>query len=360
MDFIDKIKQFSKRIESLKDNLSTEEATKTSLIMPFFSLLGYDVFNPEEFMPEFTADVGIKKGEKVDYAILNNGEPVILIEAKWVKEELQKHDSQLFRYFGTSKAKFAILTNGIVYKFYTDLEEPNKMDEKPFLEINMLDIKESQVNELKKFQKSAFDVSQIMDTASQLKYSNEFKNIFARDLQNPSDELVRYFLSGAYSGQKTSSVIEKFKPLIKTALNQFVTEMMNDKIKTALGTNDIDINVSKDSEESTDIANAKPEEPRAAKIVTTEEELEAYFIIKNILKDIVPMHDIYYKDNERYMAILYKNKTTKWICRLYFNGSKKYITVPSDVKREERIDINDVYDIDGKKDIIINALNRYL
>lgn len=358
MDFIDEIKQFSKRVDSLKDNLPTEEATKTSLIMPFFSLLGYDVFNPEEFMPEFTADVGIKKGEKVDYAILSNGEPVILIEAKWVKEELHKHDSQLFRYFGTSKAKFAILTNGIIYKFYTDLEEPNKMDEKPFLEINILDIKETQVNELKKFKKSAFDIEQIMNTASQLKYSNEFKNIFAKDLQNPSDDLVRYFLSGAYSGQKTSNVIEKFKPLVKSALNQFVTEMMNDKIKTALG-NDADVNSVKDTNILESVEIEKSEE-RAPKIFTTEEELEAYFIIKNILKDIVPIQDIYYKDNERYMAILYKNKTTKWICRLYFNGSKKYLTVPSDIKREERIDINDVYDIYNKKEELINALQRYL
>ncbi len=358
MDFIDEIKQFSKRVDSLKDNLPTEEATKTSLIMPFFSLLGYDVFNPEEFMPEFTADVGIKKGEKVDYAILSNGEPVILIEAKWVKEELHKHDSQLFRYFGTSKAKFAILTNGIIYKFYTDLEEPNKMDEKPFLEINILDIKETQVNELKKFKKSAFDIEQIMNTASQLKYSNEFKNIFAKDLQNPSDDLVRYFLSGAYSGQKTSNVIEKFKPLVKSALNQFVTEMMNDKIKTALG-NDADVNSVKDTNILESVEIEKSEE-RVPKIFTTEEELEAYFIIKNILKDIVPIQDIYYKDNERYMAILYKNKTTKWICRLYFNGSKKYLTVPSDIKREERIDINDVYDIYNKKEELINALQRYL
>ena len=130
MDFIDEIKQYSKRVSNLKDSLSTEEATKTSLIMPFFALLGYDVFNPEEFVPEYTADVGIKKGEKVDYAILSNGEPVMLIECKAVKEELKKHDSQLFRYFGTSKAKFAILTNGIIYRFFTDLDEPNKMDER--------------------------------------------------------------------------------------------------------------------------------------------------------------------------------------------------------------------------------------
>ncbi len=359
MDFIDEIKQFSKRVDGLKDNLTTEEATKTSLIMPFFALLGYDVFNPDEFVPEYTADVGIKKGEKVDYAILNNGEPVILIEAKWVKEELQKHDSQLFRYFGTSKAKFAILTNGITYRFYTDLEETNKMDEKPFLEINMLDIKEAQVAELKKFKKSAFSIDEIFNTASQLKYSNEIKNVFAQDLQNPSDQLIKYFLSSVYSGQRTQNAIEKFRPIVKQSLNQFISEMMNDKIKTALG-----------AEETKQVQNVAANESEAAsqimqvkdtpKIVTTEEELEAYFVIKNILKDIVPINEITYKDNERYMAILHKNKTTRWICRLYFNSSKKFITVPDDNKKDVRIDIDSVYDIEKHKDELIAALNRYL
>ena len=133
MDFIDQLKQFAKRVESLKDTIQTEEATKTAIIMPFFSMLGYDVFNPQEFIPEFTADVGIKKGEKVDYAIMMNDHPAILIECKSISENLDRHDSQLFRYFGTSEAKFAILTNGIIYRFYTDLENPNKMDEDPFL-----------------------------------------------------------------------------------------------------------------------------------------------------------------------------------------------------------------------------------
>ncbi len=357
MDFIDEIKQFSKRVDGLKDNLTTEEATKTSLIMPFFALLGYDVFNPDEFVPEYTADVGIKKGEKVDYAILNNGEPVILIEAKWVKEELQKHDSQLFRYFGTSKAKFAILTNGITYRFYTDLEETNKMDEKPFLEINMLDIKETQVAELKKFKKSAFSIDEIFNTASQLKYSNEIKNVFAQDLQNPSDQLIKYFLSSVYSGQRTQNAIEKFRPIVKQSLNQFINEMMNDKIKTALG--------AEETKQMQDAAAVEAEVSAAPtkdvpKIVTTEEELEAYFIIKNMLKDIVPINDITYKDNERYMAILYKNKTTRWICRLYFNSSKKFITIPDDNKKDVRIDIDSVYDIEKHKDELVNALNRYL
>lgn len=360
MDFIDEIKQFSKRVDTLKDNLNTEEATKTSLIMPFFALLGYDVFNPEEFVPEFTADVGIKKGEKVDYAILNNGEPVILIEAKWVKEQLSKHDSQLFRYFGTTNAKFAILTNGIIYRFYTDLVEPNKMDEKPFLEINMLDIKESQVAELKKFQKSAFNIDVILNTANQLKYTNEFKNVFAQELQNPSDELVRYFLSNVYSGQKTQAVMEKFRPLVKSALNQYITEMMNDKIKSALGTDDAAVPTENVAPADAESVQENVEQVKEHKIITTEEELEAYFIIKNILKETAPLSDIVYKDNERYMAILYQNKTTKWICRLYFNSSKKYIAIPDDDKKEVRIDIVSVYDIEAHKDELIKALVRYM
>ena len=135
MEFEEKIKEFSKRIKNLEKSINTEEATKTSLIMPFFSLLGYDVFNPIEFTPEYIADVGIKKGEKVDYAVRINNQVTILIEAKSVNENLQKHGSQLFRYFGTTTAKIGILTNGIIYKFYTDLEETNKMDIAPFLEI---------------------------------------------------------------------------------------------------------------------------------------------------------------------------------------------------------------------------------
>lgn len=356
MDFIDELKQFSKRVESIKDKLTTEEATKSSIIMPFFAMLGYDVFNPDEFMPEFTADVGIKKGEKVDYAILVDGSPVILIEAKWVKEDLKKHDSQLFRYFGTSKAKFAILTNGIIYRFFTDLDEPNKMDSKPFLEVNILDIKESQVKELKKFKKSAFSVDTIMTTASQLKYTNEFKNIFTNQLQEPSNAFVEFFLSSTYSGKKTSAVVEKFKPIVKDALNQFISETMNDKIKTALGVNELPDATSTD-EQAVDVP--EPVEPES-KIVTTEEELEGFFYVRNALKDIVDIDDIVYKDNERYMAILYKNKTTKWICRLYFNSATKYLALQTDNKKEERVALERICDIEKYKDRLVETLKSYL
>ena len=351
MDFIDQVKQFSKRVEGLKDSIQTEEATKTSIIMPFFALLGYDVFNPDEFVPEFTADVGIKKGEKVDYAILNDGDPVILIECKWIGEDLQKHDSQLFRYFGTSKAKFAILTNGQYYRFFTDLEEPNKMDEKPFLEIDILNVKENQVSELKKFHKSNFDLSQIFDTASELKYSNEFKNKLSAELQNPSDDFVRFFLSATYAGRLTQPTIEKFRPIIKKSLNNHISELMNDKIKSAL---------------DAEAKSAPPEEPAEEvtqtdepKIVTTADELEAYFVVKNCLKEIAPIEDITYKDNERYMAVLYKDGVRNWVCRFYF-GTKKTIAIPDENKKECRYIVESVYDIEQYAEELKEALRRYM
>ena len=364
MDFIDQLKQFSKRVETIKDTIQTEEATKTAIIMPFFAMLGYDVFNPHEFVPEFTADVGIKKGEKVDYAIMQDGEPVILIECKSVSENLAKHDSQLFRYFGTSKAKFAILTNGIIYRFYTDLEDKNKMDKDPFLNINILDIRESQVPELKKFCKSGFDVDAIFSTASDLKYVHEFKRIFTAQLESPSDEFTRLFLQGCYSGQKTQAVIEKFRPTLHKALNEAISEMMNDKIKSALGGagGSISISEPKPAETAPAQAPAPAAEPekRVPNIVTTEQELEAYFIVKNLLHDIVDYDDITYKDTESYFSILYRGNTRKWICRVRLTDSVQMLIIPTADKKEIKYSLDNIYDIQQHHDELAEVLKRYM
>lgn len=305
MDFSDKLKQFSKRAEAIKGNLATEEATKTALTMPFFTLLDYDVFNPLEFIPEFVADVGTKKGEKVDYAIMKDGKPVILVEAKAVDDTLTKHDAQLFRYFTVTEAKFTILTNGIVYKFYTDLEEKNKMDEKPFLEINILDMTDAQMSELKKFIKDSFDIDTIFNTASELKYTSLIKSQLTNQLNNPSDDFVRFLINDFYSGVKTSNVVERFKPIVKKSFQQFVNDFMNDKIKSILANNEEkqDEEVAEDIEAVVEIDTKDVEESR---IVTTEEEIQGINIVKSILAEIVPIEDITYKDVERYCGILCK------------------------------------------------------
>lgn len=348
MDFIDKVRQYSKRINSIKDNLSTEEATKTALIMPFFDLLGYDIFNPLEFVPEYTADVGTKKGEKVDYAIIKDNKPIILIEAKHVDEDLTKHGSQLFRYFTVTPAKFAILTNGIVYKFFTDLDENNIMDKEPFLEINLLNINDNQVKELKKFTKDNFDIKTIFDAASELKYTSLIKSKLNEQLENPSDDFVKFMISDFYSGVKTTNVLEKFKPVLKKSMQQFLNDFINEKIKNILQ----DENKQKETTIETIIEKNK--------IITTEEELQGFNVVRSILSEIINVNDIVYKDTQSYFGILYQNNTRKWICRLYFNSSNKYIAIPNENKEEIKYPIENISDIYKYKNELLSIVKAYL
>lgn len=351
MDFSDKIKQFSKRIETLKGSLETEEATKTALIMPLFQMLEYDVFNPLEFVPEFTADVGTKKGEKVDYAILQDGKPVILIEAKGVNDKLTNHDAQLFRYFTATEAKFAILTNGIVYKFFTDLEEKNKMDEMPFLELNLLDIDDFKIAELKKFSKQTFDIDTIFSTASELKYTKLIKDYLNKEMQAPDDDFVRFIISSFYNGVKTQNVVDRFRPIVKKSLNQFVSDFMNDKIKTLLNENT-------DTGEAEETEIVEPVEVSENGIVTTKEELEAFEIVKEILSEVVEPADITYKDVQTYFGVLYKGNIRKWICRLYLD-KKKSIVISDDDKNEVRYYIDNIEDIKQYADELKNSVKKY-
>jgi hypothetical protein len=350
MDFIDEIKQFSVKVQELQDKVQTEEATKMSLIMPFIQLLGYDVFNPHEVVPEFTADIGTKKGEKVDYAIFIDGKPSILIEAKQVNDPLKTHDGQLYRYFSVTESKFAILTNGIVYKFYSDIQEPNKMDDAPFLEFNLLDIKEPLVSELKKFKKESYNVEELFTAATTLKYTNKIKSIFDEELKEPKDEFVRYFIREIFAGNATKNVIDKFKPIVKKALNQHVTDLMNEKIKTALETSETESEAAPVLEE---------EQTDEKKIVTTALELEAFFLVKSICREIVDSKRITYKDTLSYFNVLFENNTWKWICRLYLDGKKKYIAIPKDDK-EIKYSIDSLDDIYKHKDEILDVVKKYL
>lgn len=354
MDFTESIKQFSERVSMLKDTVSTEEATKMSLVVPLFQLLGYDVFNPSEFCPEYIADVGIKKGEKVDYAILENGQPIILVECKSCSEQLDKHSSQLFRYFGTSPAKFGILTNGVIYRFYTDLEESNKMDLVPFLELNMLQLKDTSINELKKFCKDNFDKDKIFSTAEELKYSSLIKNVLQKEFESPSDDFVRFILTDIYDGQKNQRVIEKFSPVVKRAFSSFVNEIVNSKISSALSSDAEDATGNNDNTE--DLI----EETIVSKIVTTEEEIEGFYIIRGMLAGTVPVEDIVYRDTESYFGILYTDNNRKPICRLNLDTKNKQLLVPDENKKFERIYITSLNDIYKYKNKLIEVAKRYL
>lgn len=355
MDFKDSIKQLSERVVKLKDNLQTEEATKNALIMPFIQTLGYDVFNPFEVTPEYTCDIGTKKGEKIDYAIVKDNNPVILIECKHWAENLTLHDNQLLRYFHVSTAKFGILTNGISYKFYTDLSEANKMDEKPFLEINLSDIRDNQIEELKQFHKSYFDVDTIVNAASELKYMKGLKEIILSEMETPSEPLVRLFAKQVYGGMVTAKILEQFTDLTKRSFNQVISDIITDRFKTALN---------KESEKKTEnssslIESAPSISEEESKVVTTEEELESFYIIRAILRKHVDVNRIIHRDTQSYFGILLDDNNRKPICRLYLNGSKKYFATISDDKKETKYPIESLNEIYQHEDAIIYALKMY-
>lgn len=354
MDFKDSIKQVSDRVERLRNNLQTEEATKNALIMPFLSALGYDVFNPLEVLPEMCCDIGTKKWEKIDYAIIKDGQPIMLIECKHWSQDLNLHDNQLLRYFNVSKAKFGVLTNGIIYRFYTDLEEPNKMDEKPFLEVNLLDLKDTQIEELKKFHKSYFDINSILSSASELKYMGELKSAISKEFVNPTPDFVKFFGKQVYDGVFTNKIMEQFTPLIKRSISSYINDLISDRLKAAI----------KDDEPEADTKNEKQEpepEPEKSKIVTTEEEMNGFYIIKSILRNAIPAERVTYRDAQSYFAIMADDNRRKTICRLYFNSpTNKRIAFISESGDEERYKIESLDDIFNYSQLLIDSASRFL
>lgn len=323
--------------------------------MPFINALGYDVFDPTEVVPEFTADVGTKKGEKVDYAIIIDDKPVILFECKPCHSNLDKeHSSQLYRYFSVTEARFGVLTNGIIYQFYTDIEEPNKMDSKPFLELDLSNINDGIIKEINKFTKSSFDLNNILESASELKYKREIKKIMLEQLDNPSDEFVRFFAKKVYSGPLTQNIREQFAQITKSAFNQFIKEQVEKRLKSAL-------DVSDKEDESIPI-----EEKSDKGIVTTEEEWESFYIIKSILHEIIDVDRVAIRDRKSYCGILLDNNQYKILCRLHYNSKQKYLGIFDTEERdkygrkvEDKIPIENVNDIYKYAERIRNTAKLY-
>lgn len=336
MELHNQLKGLADKVEKLKDQIGTEESTKHAFVLPFINILGYDAFNPTEVVPEFTADLGIKKGEKVDYAIYQNGIPILIVECKHWGAELNVHNSsQLFRYFHVTKTRFALLTNGITYKFYTDLEESNKMDEKPFFEFDVTNLKDTTVKEIEKFHKSNFDVSKIVDNASTLKYAREIKNLISKEVQEPSTDFVKLLASRVYTGRMTANIVEEFSEIVKKAFGQYISEKISDRLNSALS-----------KEEEKQKEDQVEEEKSNSKIDTTEEELEGYNIVLAILRRTLPKDRVVHRDTQSYFGILLDDNNRKPICRLHLNGGIKYISLFDRKRKEtrERIDsVDDIY-----------------
>lgn len=315
MDFKDQIKQLAARIGKVKDQILTEEATKNAFIMPFIQALGYDVFDPTEVVPELDCDLVKKKGEKIDYAIRKDGETIMLIECKHWQQDLNLHETQLQKYFIASKAKFGVLTNGVEYRFYSDLSKPNLMDTAPFLVVNMEQLRENQIEELKKFHKSYFDLDTIISTASELKYMSELKTIIKEEFANPSPEMVKLLTKRVYDGVVTQKVSEQFTELVKRSLANHINDAIAERLNVAISSTE-----TAKSEQPTEENATTEETAESPKIVTMEEELEGFFIVKSILRNYLASDRVCYKDTQSYFNITIDNNVRKSVCHLYFNN----------------------------------------
>ncbi len=350
MDFEDRVKALATRTRDLATNAQTEEAAKNALVMPFLQTLGYDVFDPTEVVPEFTADVGVKKGEKVDYAVMRDGEPIILVECKPVATDLDiNHMSQLFRYFTVTPARVSVLTNGLIYQFFTDLEERNKMDQSPFMTIDMREPKPNLVPELRRLSKDAFDVEEIIAAATELKYTRALRRYLAKEFSHPDDDFLRFLIGHIYSGRITERVRTDFAPIVKRALRQFLNQLVNERLRSAM----VDVDA-EGSAAGTEQAPSAPTEPAPMEaieddgIITTEDEYEAYLIVRAILAEVVEPSRIAIRDVQSYCGVLLDDNNRKPITRLHFNRVQYQISLfkhLGDEKQEDRVPIDSPRDI---------------
>ena len=355
MDFIDRMTEVTGRLRNRIDKVETEEATKNALVMPFINhILGYDVFDPLEVVPEFTADIGTKKGEKVDYALFQDNTLIMLFECKRFGANLAKEPaSQLYRYFNATQTRFGVLTDGITYRFFSDLVEQNKMDSKPFFEINLLDYSDAEVDELRQFTKTSFDLELILGTAKDLKYTREIKRLLINEWSEPSDDFVRFIAGKVYDGLKTKSVIDQFSSITKKALHQFLADRINARLKSALQ------DETPESQQDESTSESVSEEEGVTEIETTEYEWQGYFAVKAILSQDVLPDRVTIRDRKRYCGVLLDDSIRQPICRLHFNRTQKYLGLFDEYRKERRVKIETINDLFQYSDQLRETVRRY-
>lgn len=314
--FAEKFEKLKNRICGMSDNFSdmTEEATKTALIMPFLRCWGMTCSTRRSLYRNLSVMSVQKKEKKIDYAILSDGEPIIIIEAKRAGMKLQKQQQgQLYRYFSVNRARIAILTNGLQYNICSDINSPNVMDDEPFFTFNILtDDPSLFLQPLEQFCKEGLDIPAILSEAVYLKYFSVVEKTFRQDLENPSDELVKYFLSRPEinSGKRiTSHIINKYRPVTAEALRK----VMGITIMKALDTV---------SENSTQLVNEAAETSILPSCQPVSDMLSALSQSGYIFKSEGRMHTFTF-DNFR--IVILEHKPGRYV--VFFQNPQKIIIV---------------------------------
>ena len=253
----------------------------------------------------------------------------------------------MFRYFSVSKARIAILTDGLVYRIYSDLAAPNKLDDAPFLTISLAALKREAVSQLEKIAKHSFDLDTVLQSAEELRYQNQLIARFAAEIERPSEAFVKVLANPVYDGRFTAATMERFRGLVRTSIRAYISDAVDRRLRSALEKN------AEAVEQARADTQAPAEEPE---IVTTAEELQGLYIVRAILGDMIPSP----RDVRSYFGILLDDNNRKPICRLWFNGSKKYLGVFDAGKTETRIEVNGPDDLFAHAAKIRDSLTHVL
>lgn len=320
--------EIRKIIQEHKDTLKSEEATKSALVMPFLRALGYDVTNPNHVTPELIADVGMKKGEKVDYGLGPRGSEAIIVECKRCdvhlsSANLEKYKSQIYRYFVTKPSvKFAVITNGIEYVFYSDIDNVHVMDNEPFYRVNLSFIPSSKdIEILNMFGRENFDLEILIEKSGDLLKRSRVKSVILQQTSTPNDEFCDYVAAKIHNGRYTSKISEYYRPLVR----EVVSEIMDDRIQAI----------------REDVVRENNQKDDDVKQVV----IDGYNIIRAISSFYVDPDRICIRENQSYCAILLDDNSRKTIARLHFNNPAKLNFGFITDKEETKVQIDSVRSI---------------
>lgn len=348
MDLEASLSDLSKKVKEHREVLLTEEAAKNALVMPFLHALGYNVFDPAEVVPEFTCDVGTKKGEKVDYAIRTGDKVEMLIECKPANADLTvNHASQLYRYFSVTAARVSILTNGVIYKFFSDVETPNVMDAKPFFILDLENVKKADVKTLSGFAKGAFDIEKIVKEAGKLKLQSLISKELQSEFEEPSEELIKLIGSRVHQGRLTANVKETFRTLIINSFQALIRESVNERLTSALtASNSPEVEL--------------PDDENSGGIETTDEEIEGFNIVRAIGSQKVDPKRITMRDSKSYCAVLLDNNNRRTIARLWFNSDTAKHLGTMAGKDETKVSVEGPVDIYQHRKAILSRIDELI
>ncbi|MDY6456829.1 type I restriction endonuclease [Acinetobacter faecalis] len=338
-NFINKLTNHIEHVKRVGSHCSTEETTKQALILPLLDILGFNPYDPTKVLAEFAADFpGVKATERVDYALYCNNQPVMFIEAKAYSANLTNHAPQLSRYFNSSLGvTIGAITNGREWRFFTDLINPNVMDEKPFLTIDFTKHQAEELTQLAEFKHDNFHVEKLRFFAEENQYIQQFKSVIKRSINEVDLDFVRYIAQHAnIQRQLNTKFLESIQPFVKQAVEQAISDTVVKGLSapTIITAQPIEQNSTIENQIANYAEDTLTDQINSDnnRIVTTVTEQQLF----NIVQELLPDNELTAKDTESYFSVLYQNKNNRWLFRYDVNRKRPTIqfSVPIDEARK--------------------------